>query len=570
MARADLILVGGSIITVDARDRVAEGVAVTGGRIAAVGSAADVRAMAGPGTRVIDLGGGAVLPGINDSHLHAIGVGLNLPPLMLDVSYPTVRSLSDVTAAVRERAARTPAGTWIRGAGWDTAFLDECRGNSERLPSREDLDAATTEHPVVLDELYGHSSWANTAALRLAGIDAATTSPPGSVVHKDPESGEPTGLLREFAAQALLHPHMPAVDRDQRRRAVRETLDILTPLGITSFTDPALGPGGDLQLGGAFHQEGIDVYAELAEKGELRARTNVLLLFGEPEGASGAADIERGVRDYRPPVGARPEWLRIAGVKIFADGIPPSHTSWVSEPYADDGSQCGSLVVDGADETARVRELGRMIELAHDAGYQVGVHATGDRTVDAVVAAYVSAMRRGGRPDPRHYIIHGDFLSSRTIETMARRRIGLNTQPAIQWTLAEKLHTVLGPERARRQYPLRDALDAGVPTAISSDGPVMPPDWRRGVAASALRESKATGEVVGPEHRIGVLEAIRCYTLGGAWQDHADGWKGSIEVGKAADLCVLGADPLAVDPHEIPDIPVDYTILDGEVVHERT
>lgn len=151
---------------------------------------------------------------------------------------------------------------------------------------------------------------------------------------------------------------------------------------------------------------------------------------------------------------------------------------------------------------------------------------------------------------------------------MARERIGLNPQPAIQTSLGDMLPEVIGAERTERQHALRGVLDAGVPVALSSDGPVTTPDWRQGVAAAVLRESKASGTVTGPQHRIRVTEAIRGYTLGGAWQDHAEDWKGSIEVGKVADLCVLGADPFAVDPHELPAVPVQQTILDGSVIHE--
>lgn len=546
----DLILVGGSVITIDPRDSVAEAVAIEGGRITAVGAAGDVRSMARPGTRVIDLRGGAVLPGINDSHLHAVGLGLARPPLMLDVH---AASIADIVAAVRAEAQRVPPDTWIRGTGWDVGYLAECVGG--RLPDRHDLDAATTEHPVVLEEVYGHSSWANTRALREAGIDAATQSPPGGVVCKDPVTGEPTGLFREFGALALLHERMPRLGRDERRRAVRGALDTLTPLGITSFTDPALGPGGDQQLGGAFHAEGIEAYAELAAAGELRARVNVLLLLGD--------DFEEDLRSYRPPDCGDPARLRIAGVKIFADGIPPSHTAWMSEPYADAPGECGSLVIDGGS-----RELSRMVALAHEAGHQVGVHATGDRAVDATVAAFKDALR-GGAANRRHYVIHGDFLSPWAVETMADLRIGLNTQPAVQWTLSDALAEIIGPERAEAQWPLRTALDAGVPLAISSDGPVTDPDWRIGVAAAVLRESKASGRVIGGRHRISVLEALRAYTLTGAWQDHAEDWKGSIEIGKAADLCVLAADPLAVDARAIPGIPITHTILGGEVIHEE-
>lgn len=570
MAEPDIVIVGGSVVTVDANDSVASGVAVSGGRIVDVGDEARIRALAGRRTRVVELDGGAVLPGINDSHLHFFGVGLNRPPLMLDVAYPKARSIAGIADAVRAAAARVPAGQWIRGTGWDVAFLDECRRDPGRMPTRQDLDVATTDHPVVLEEIYGHSSWLNTAALRAAGIDAGTESPHGSVVEKDAVTGEPTGLLREFGAQSLVHRQLPTVGKRERRQAARSTFALLSSLGITSYTDPGLGPGGDGQLGGAFHSEGIEVYSELAASGELGARVNILLLFGAPESASTAADIEEGLRTYRPPELADEAWTRVAGVKIFADGIPPSRTAWLSQEYSDQPGEYGSLVVGGSDDAARTRELERMIAAVHDAGYQAGIHATGDRASDAVVAAYTAAMNRGGNVDPRHYVIHGDLLSGAAVTAMARHRIGWNPQPAIQWTLGDMLLDVIGPERAGRQHAVRGALDSGVPVAFSSDAPVMFPDWRRGVAAAVLRESKATGSVIGPEHRVEVLEAIRCYTMGGAWQDHAEDWKGSIEVGKVADLCVVDTDPLAVDPHEIPGIGVRQTILDGKVVYEAS
>lgn len=386
MTQADLALLGGKVVTVDGHDRVAEGVAVADGRIAAVGTAREIRQLCGPGTRVVDTAGGAVLPGINDSHLHAFGVGLSRPPLMLDVSVATAHSIAGVAELVRAAARAAPAGTWIRGTGWDAGFLDECREQPGRLPQRADLDAATTEHPVALEEGYGHSTWVNSHALRIAGIDAGTESPPGSEIVPDPNSGEPTGLLREFGAQTLVHRHVPEIDREQRRQALRSTFELLTPLGITSFTDPALGPGGGRQLGGAFHRDGIEVYAELARRKALQARVNVLLLFGDPEAVADAGDMARGLREYTPPEGIDPAWLRIAGVKIFADGIPPSRTSWMSEPYRCRPNEYGSLVVGGADDHARQRELAEMIAVAHDAGYQVGTHATGDRAIDAVVA----------------------------------------------------------------------------------------------------------------------------------------------------------------------------------------
>lgn len=561
---ADLALVGGPIVTLDAVDTVAEAIAVRAGRIVYVGDRGGLRPFVGSGTEVVELAGAAVLPGINDSHLHGIALGADMPPRKLDVSYPTVRSIHDVVERLREVAAATPKGTWIVGAGWDRAFLDECRDDPARLPSRHDLDAASTDHPILLDETYGHSSWANSRALELCGIGRETASPAGSVVVKDADTGEPTGLFFEAGAQALVQAHVPALTRADREASIRDTQRLLASLGITSYTDPALGPGGDVTHGGAFAAEGIDVYAELAGSGASLQRVNVLLLFGEPDGVCGAGDVRAGLESYVPPQSADEEWFRVAGVKIFADGIPPSKTSWMNDEYVGGGR--GSLVVRGADDAGREQELRAMVAAAHDAGWQVGVHATGDAAIDAVVGAFVAAMGSTPRPDPRHYVIHGDFLSRETRALLAQHGIGINAQPVIHSTLAEMLVPVIGPKRADDQWPLRALLDEGGTVCLSSDAPITGPDWRHGVAAAVLRESKASGRVSGPEHRITVREALRGYTVTAAWQDRAESWKGTLEVGKVADLCVLGANPLETAPGELPQVPVLRTVVGGRTV----
>jgi predicted amidohydrolase YtcJ len=561
---ADLAFTGGPVITADAAGSVATALAVRDGRIAYVGDAEGLREHVGEGTELVDLGGRAVLPGINDSHAHALMFGARQPPLTLDVSPRAARSLAEVAEILRAAAAQVPAGTWLRGIGWDRGYLAECVADPERLPARSDIDAATPDHPVLLDETYGHTSWVNTKALQIAGVTKDTTSAPGSEIVRDRDTGEPTGLLREIAAQALVQAHAPALTRAERRAAIELAQDQLSALGITSYTEPALGPGGDAILGGAFADEGIRVYEELALAGALRARVNVLLLFGEPDGTAGAADIRDGLEAYTMP-DAAPEWLRIAGVKIFADGIPPSKTSWMNEPYVGGGT--GSLVIRGADDREREAELRRMVGIAHRAGMQVGIHATGDRAIDATVAAFVAAQEAGGPRDQRHYVIHGDFLSARTRERIVRHGIGVNAQPVIHTALAELLAEVVGPRRADDQWPLRALIDEGGRPCLSSDAPITPPDWREGVAAAVLRVSKASGRVSGPEHRITVAEALRGYTINAAWQDHAESFKGSLEVGKAADLCVLGADPLSIDPAELPQVPVERTVLDGRTVY---
>lgn len=559
---ADLVFVNGSVLTVDPDFTVASALAVGGGVITAVGSREDVEDHIGPNTRVIDLDGGTLLPGINDSHLHGCAWGVSSPPLALDLGYPAVRSIADVAEAVRAAAEHTPPGHWIMGTGWDLGYLAECTEDASRLPTRHDLDAVSPDHPVLLLDFSAHATWVNSAALAVAGVDRDTVAPPGGIIVTD-SAGEPSGLFQE-GAQVLVQQVLPPLNAEVRALAIRSTLAKLRALGITSYTEPGLGPGGDRMMGGALSQETLDVYRRLLADGELTARVSVLLL---PTGMSStAADFARVLDSIDVPASEDPRRLNIIGVKIFADGIPPNRTAWMHEAYL--GGGCGALCVGGETDEERVTAVAEMVRHAHTAGYQVGVHVTGDRGIDTVVDAFAAATAGQPRPDARHYVIHGDFLTPRSMKTLAEHGFGVNMNPTIKWTIADLEEEFVGPERAAYEWPYRDALDAGVKVASSSDAPVTFPDWRQGIATMLLRESKASGRVSGPGQRITLAEAVRTYTIDPAWQDFAEEWKGSLEVGKVADLCVLAGDLLTTDPHAIPQLPVMLTVLGGEVVYD--
>lgn len=449
---ADLAFLGGRVLVCDEAGSSAEALAVRDGAIVAVGRRAEVVRQVGPATRVVELADGAVLPGINDSHLHAAMLGVYWPAL------------------------------WMESLAMGAFF---------------------------------------------------------------PEA-------RVLATEA------------DRRQALRLAWDVLLPLGITSYTEPGLGPGADGQHGDSCGAAMLETYADLAEAGELPVRVNALLLFGELDGPSRPDDLARGLATLRLPA-TDPRWFRIAGVKIFADGIPPMRSAWLDEPY-DDGT-VGSLVVAGDGDEARLAALREMIACAHLAGHQIGVHATGSRTIAEVVAAFVSHDGEG-ESDHRHYLIHGDCAVATTLETMARSAIGLNAQPSLYTTTAQLLEGVIGRERTDRAFPLGTAVRAGVRVALSSDGPVIAPDWRRGVADAVLRRAR-DGSVHGEAQRLSVTEAIRGYTAHAAWQDRAETWKGTLEVGKVADLCVLAQDPLGIAPDELPGVQVTMTVVDGKVVFEQ-
>jgi predicted amidohydrolase YtcJ len=560
---ADMVLLGGEVHTLDRRFTIAEAIAVRDGMVMATGTTREIRRLAGRRTTTIDLDGNSALPGINDSHVHGLAAGVSLPPLSLDVGFPTVRSIADIVDVVRDAAARTPPGTLIRGSGWNLALLDEVRADPTRLPTRQDLDAAAPDHPVVLRDFSFHTVWANSRALALAGITRDTPAPPGGVIDRD-AAGEPIGLLRE-SAQAIVLEALPRLSTEQLRAGLRRAIGVLLSQGITSYTEPGLTA------------DEIAVYRDALRNGALNNRVTMLLSSSGSLDAGGTAGgsverLEQAMERYPRPRVFDPRLLQVRGVKIFADGIPPNETAWVYRPYLTGGGT-GELVLSGERDADRARELGRIVQRAHAAGFQVGTHATGDRTIDVVAAAYAAAIRGTRRfRDPRHYVIHADLATDRAFRVLARYGLGANMNPAIKAAIADSMIAVMGAARARRQWPTRSALEAGVTLTSASDWPVTPPDWRAGVIAAVLRRDQVSGNVSGPEERLSVREALRTYTSAPAWQDGAAAWKGQLVPGKVADICVLdGRMPLTrAEVTDLAEIDVAMTILGGRVRYERT
>jgi predicted amidohydrolase YtcJ len=536
---ADLLIVNGSVLTLDRRFAVAEAVALRGGTVLATGRTRDLRRLASSRTQVIDARGGTVMPGINDSHLHFSGFGLSLPPANLPVDTATIDELA---AAVRDAAAAAgPGESWIRGGGWNENRIG-------RAPTRHDVDAVTGEHPVILTSFDYHAVAVNSKALRLAGVTRDTVPPPGGVIEKD-AAGEPTGVLREGAA-GLVRRIVPAFTQDEVAASLVGGLGYLHSIGITSITDPGIDAGT------------LALMRRLVREGRLPVRLNVLLSAGASLDSARAALAAR-----RPLRGVEERWLRVAGMKVFADGIPTAaQTAWLKQPYLD--GRNGALTVAGATPAEQLATLESIIALAHRAGMQIGTHATGDAAIEAVVRAYLRAMRAHRRRDPRHYVIHADLTPRATLRTMARNGIGANMNASIKYLLGRTLDGVIGPERTDWQWPYRSALDAGVRVSTASDAPVTPPDWRQGVASAVLRRGQFGG-VAGAAERITLREAIRTYTSTPAWQDRAETWKGTLEPGRAADLIVLDGDLLESGAARATDHDVTTTIVGGKVVHER-
>jgi hypothetical protein len=562
---ADMALINGKIITVDGNFSIAQALAIKGDRIAAVGTNNGIKANIGAGTEIIDLKGKTVLPGINDSHLHAALYGGTRPPLIIDVSFPAVKSISDILKAVAEKAKTTKPGEWIRGMGWDEGYLEECIKDPARYPNRWELDAVSPDNPVMLGHYTQHEVWVNSRALELAGINRGTPSPGGGVIVKEHATGEPTGIFREFPAQSLVMKVVPLWTRQEKRQGIEAMIRELNSLGITSITEGALGSGGNEFQGGLLGTECIEVYHDLLSEGRLTMRVGWLYLFGE----YGACTFEN-FRDIIPQLGIHSgfgnEWLHVSGVKIFADGTPMARTAWMQDDYPDGGGR-GSLVIPGSSDEERREELIKMIGFAHRYGFQVGVHAIGARAIGAAMDGFLQAEANNPK-GLRHYVLHSDFISDEYIRLAGQYGFGVGVQPAMKWTFSDAMDKLVGIELSSRQFPLRKMLDAGVHLPAGSDAPVVYPSWQAGIGAAVLRESRATGTVRGPDQRITVREAIRMYTMEGAWQEHMETIKGSLETGKLADLCVLDEDILTTDPHRIKDIKTLLTIVGGKIVYD--
>ena len=550
---ADTVYINGKVVTVDKKFSIKQAVAVSKGKIVAVGTTKAIEKYVGKKTKVVDLKGKMMLPGINDSHTHVSDLGKVLSEL--DLYFPAVHTIADVVALVAAKAAELDAAgkptAWIRGTGWNESLLDDVPDGSQTSLTAAQLDAVSGAHPVYLRDASYHACWVNSVVLTLGNVTDATPDPVGGRIERGAD-GKATGVFRE-AATSLLSEVVPPLTRDELKQSLLTGVRHMNKYGITSLSEVALVP--DMTV--------LRICEELHREGALKARMAVVLSFGD-----NWPDFKRAIDAYEPDTSYDPLWLRMPGVKIFADGIPPFKTAWMWWPYLG-GDDYGSPVISGSGAKDKYDQMLEMIAYAHGRGYQVQVHATGDRATTAAIDGIALGHERYPEvTDTRDVVLHGELIRDSDIKRAARLGVGVNMQPC---TLAHNasLTELLGPELAAYDWCYRSVLDGGAKLVFSSDVPAdeINPDWRLGVQAAVLRED-ADGRVVGPGQRITREEAIRAYTINGAWQDHMDEMKGSIEVGKLADFCVIGGDILACDAHQIKDIPVLMTIVGDRVVYD--
>lgn len=529
MQSAETIFVNGRVYV--QKGRFESALAVAGERVLAVGDDAAIRALASGGTRVIDLKGRLVTPGFNDAHVHFIDGGFGL----LSVDLRDAKDEGDFAGRIARHAAGLPKGTWILNGNWDHE-----RWPGQALPTRQLIDEATRDHPVAVNRLDGHMTLANSAALRAAGIDRNMKDPFGGTIVRD-ASGEPTGILKDNA-QDLLYKVLPDPTREMNVRAAKAALAHAASLGVTSIQDNS-------------SIDALPTYQQIRAEGALTARLNVWRPASAMKSLIGAG-IRSGLGD---------DWIRIGAIKILSDGSMGAGTAAFFEPYADEPGTSGLLLYP-------VEELNRMIDDADAAGFQLAVHAIGDRANALVLDAFEKTAKARARADRRFRVEHSQVVRRADLARYAALRVIASIQPShciddMRWAPKR-----IGSERCKIAYNFKSFLDAGIPVAFGTDWFVEPLDPRIGLYAAVTRETLDGGPSGGflPEERISLDDAIDLYTRGSAYAEFADDRKGTLHPGMLADLVIFADDLFKVETRKILNTPVDLTMVGGRVVFERT
>ena len=512
MFMIDLILTNANGITMDPACPRAQLIAIKDGRILTVGRNEDLGQLKQAGRGVVNLKGKTVLPGFIDAHCHLLGFAESLVTSDLKPGN-NIRSISDLQAAIRQEARDTAPGTWIKGKGYNEFYFAE-----KRHPSRRDLDAVTTAHPVKLTHRSGRAHVLNSLALKLAGITRETGDPPEGLIDRDIETGEPTGLL--YGMGDYLVKAIPPIDLGQMERGMKLASDQLSSLGITSIHDAS--PPNNLAR--------WEMFERWMEEGFLQQRVSLIL------GREGFKEYQEHV--FSSSMGENR--LRVGGVKIIVH-----ETTGRLSPSQE--------------------ELNEMVYGVHEAGLQAVLHAIEGKAIEAACDAIEYALERSRRSDHRHRIEHCSVCPAPLAQRIASLGIRVVTQPPFIYYNGERYLRTVPDVNLGHLYPLATLMGNGVKVIGSSDFPVVPPDPMMGIYAAVSRKAE-NGDTVLPEEGISALEALRMYTVYAAEVSYEETIKSSIAPGRLADLVVLNGDPTNVAPDEIEGIKVEMTILKGEVV----
>lgn len=531
---ADLIVEHAKIWTVDASLPSAQALAVLNDRIVAVGTDQDVETWRGPRTTMVDADGRLLLPGFNDAHVHFVSGGSQLDSVNLN----DATSSAEFVRRIAERAKITPKGEWILGGDWD-----ETKWTPAALPTKDMIDPVTGDTPMFSQRYDGHMGLANSAALRVAGINSKTPDPPGGTIVRD-ANGNPTGALKD-AAMDRVFAVIPDMPHEQRVRAVKRAIAHAAAAGVTSVQD--MTP----------EYADVAVYGELLERNELYTRIY-------------AAHVIEQLQD-QTKIGIHHAfggpYLRIGAVKAFADGSLGSRTAYFFDPYTDEPSNRG-LLASGMHPISAMHD--RMMA-ADTYGIQICTHAIGDAGISAILDIYSDIQKAHGDADRRWRIEHAQHMAEKDFDRFARLHVIASVQPFQAIDDGRWAEARIGPDRASRTYAFRTFLNHGVRLAFGTDWDVAPLNPLLGIYAAVTRATLDGKHPDGwyPEQKLTVAEAVEAYTLGSAYAEFQDQQKGSITPGKLADFVILTDDIFTIAPEKIRDVKVVATFVGGRQVWDR-
>ncbi len=537
---ADTIFHGDNIVTMDPQQPAVEAVAVRGETIVAAGSRDEVMALQGPATRVVDLGDNALLPGFIDSHGHFLGagrdqtsLGLHPPPV------GDVNNIDDIVRKVQEWIDEhdIPPGEVVTGRGYDDSLLEE-----GRHPTREDLDRASTDHPIILTHVSGHLTTTNSAALAASDITADTPDPPGGHVRRMEGSMEPNGVLEETARGLLAFDRRPTPSAEELDDLIRRSIDVYLSHGTTTIQDGGTAP---MQA---------EAFQAAADREPFKADVAAFVRFNETPADLASIPYRR---DYQ-------DGFRVGGVKLMLDGSPQGRTAWVTIPYeegppgAPPDYVAYGVMVPGEYKAAAAELI--------QGGIPIIVHANGDAAMDLMIDGVDDAVAdMDAMPDHRSVIIHAQLMRADQLDRAAELDIVPSFFAAHAFFWGDWHRISFGEERGNNTSPMGWALERDVDFTIHNDASVVPPHMMRLVSIAVNRKTRS-GHILGPHQRLTVMQALHAVTLGGAYQYFEEDTKGSITVGKQADLVILDENPLTADPENLEFIPILETFSRGRSV----
>ncbi|MBI1732151.1 MAG: amidohydrolase [Gammaproteobacteria bacterium] len=544
VAHADTVYRNARIYTVEPGQPWAEALAIREGRLLAVGDAAAVQTVTGPATRIVDLGGRMVMPGIIDTHVHPMDAGRKE---LLECGFPFSLGMPDILRRVQECAASTPKGEWVRGGQWSAELL-----GGDRPPHRAVLDAVVPDHPVFLMDSTVHNAWLNSKALQQLGINQGTPDPNGGTILRDAETGEPTGILLDKAAYQVMQ-KLPAFSAQQYEDAIRWSVTSLNAVGVTAMKDAQ-----------ADHYT-VSAYRDTEHKGALTMRVAASL----PWKNSWTETHEQEQQNIAARGELRSALINNHFIKMFLDGIPPTRTAAFLDPYLPDATHQqpdnGKLIYTPEELSADVTALDAQ-------GFTIKIHATGDRSVRTALDAFESARKSSGRTDRRHEVSHAEAISEADLPRFAALNITAEMSPILWYPspLVDSMDLVLGRERLQKWWPIRSLLESGARVTYGSDWPSVVPSpspWP-GIEAMVTR-ADPYGEHAGTQgvdQAIDLAQALRIFTLAGAEALYLENETGSLKPGKFADFIVLDRNLFDIPPEQIGDTQVRLTVLGGREV----